>query len=276
MNTDEKQGQASGIAAVVAAVALTVVLIAAVLVARAEAKPRAWHTSVASIFSVSEQGEMACRSYGGLVVAHKSLPCGTRIKFCYRRAHGSLRRVAQPQREAARTPGRSVLGEGAEGRAGGMLAMAGGRNQLWAWADSGSGRLERAQDDASTPGRVRASGGADPRWLGVGPSVRGARLREPGASGTRARHRELRADPQAPVPSGASDGGHRQAAGLPSVRGSAAARRVSLTRCAWARVGDRGPYSGNREFDLDTGLARAIGFSFRAGVGTVHWRLGGR
>ena len=131
MNTDEKQGQASGIAAVVAAVALTVVLIAVVLVARAEAKPRAWHTSVASIFSVSEQGEMACRSYGGLVVAHKSLPCGTRIKFC-------------------------------------------------------------------------------------------------------------------------------------------------KARCAWARVGDRGPYSGNREFDLDTGLARAIGFSFRAGVGTVHWRLGGR
>ena len=114
-----------------AAIVLTVVLIAAVLVARAEAKPRVWHTSVASIFSVAEQGQLACRRYSGLVVAHKSLPCGTKIRFCKR-------------------------------------------------------------------------------------------------------------------------------------------------KCATARVGDRGPYSGNREFDLDTGLARAIGFSFSAGVGTVHWHLGGK
>lgn len=44
-------------------------------------------------------------------------------------------------------------------------------------------------------------------------------------------------------------------------------------RCAWARVGDRGPYVGGRTWDLDTNLARAVGFPY--GVGTINWRRGG-
>lgn len=44
-------------------------------------------------------------------------------------------------------------------------------------------------------------------------------------------------------------------------------------RCAWARVGDRGPYIAGRTWDLDTNLARAVGFPY--GVGTINWRRGG-
>jgi rare lipoprotein A len=42
-------------------------------------------------------------------------------------------------------------------------------------------------------------------------------------------------------------------------------------RCARARVVDRGPYVGGREFDLTAGLAGWLRFS---GVRTVYWRMG--
>jgi len=40
-------------------------------------------------------------------------------------------------------------------------------------------------------------------------------------------------------------------------------------RCV-ASVEDRGPYSGNRIFDLGPGVVRALGFN---GVHTVRWRV---
>ncbi len=104
-------------------IAVLVVIAASVLaVTAAPASTPLWRTSTASVFSDSVH---ACRGYGGYIVAHKSLPCGTRIKFC-------------------------------------------------------------------------------------------------------------------------------------------------KARCAWARVGDRGPYVGGREFDLDSALASAIGFPYS--VASVRWR----
>lgn len=249
-------------------IAVLVVIAASVLaVTAAPASTPLWRTSTASVFSDSVH---ACRGYGGYIVAHKSLPCGTRIKFCYRRAHGSLRTVAQPRRATSNAPGGAVLGKGAGGRAGRMLAMAGGVNRLRARADSGAGRSERVQDDAGASGRVRASSGSDSRWFGAGSLVRGSGLREPGAPGTRARHRQPGENSQASVSAGTSNGRYGQASGVSGVRGGAAARRVPLTRCSWARVGDRGPYVGGREFDLDSSLASAIGFPYS--VASVRWR----
>lgn len=46
-----------------------------------------WNTSVASVYDgVGLGGAVACKGYwpGGYVVAHKSLPCGTRVRFLYR------------------------------------------------------------------------------------------------------------------------------------------------------------------------------------------------
>jgi len=45
---------------------------------------------------------------------------------------------------------------------------------------------------------------------------------------------------------------------------------VCARTCARVRVLDRGPYSGNREFDLTIGLARRIGFPLSAGVAMVR------
>jgi len=64
---------------IVFAVCVTVVLIAAVLAVRAYAKPR-WHSSIATTFHDSR---LACHRYSGYIVANLSLPCGTRVKFCY-------------------------------------------------------------------------------------------------------------------------------------------------------------------------------------------------
>lgn len=43
-----------------------------------------------------------------------------------------------------------------------------------------------------------------------------------------------------------------------------------VVRCAIAYVGDRGPYIAGREWDFDTGLARATGFG---DLGFVRWRI---
>lgn len=47
--------------------------------------------------------------------------------------------------------------------------------------------------------------------------------------------------------------------------------RVCFRGCAVGRVIDRGPYSGNREFDLSAAMAQAVGFS---GVATVRVAVG--
>lgn len=48
--------------------------------------------------------------------------------------------------------------------------------------------------------------------------------------------------------------------------------RVCARRCRTARVIDRGPYVGSREFDLTQAFAGAVGF---AGVGVIRVRVGG-
>lgn len=45
--------------------------------------------------------------------------------------------------------------------------------------------------------------------------------------------------------------------------------RICVRRCASARVIDRGPYVGSREFDLTMATARRVGFS---GVGRIFVR----
>lgn len=69
---------------VVFAVVVGVVLIAATFAVRAYAKPAKpqWHSSIATVFHDSV---VACPRYSGHIVAHRSLPCGTRVKFCYSR-----------------------------------------------------------------------------------------------------------------------------------------------------------------------------------------------
>lgn len=47
---------------------------------------------------------------------------------------------------------------------------------------------------------------------------------------------------------------------------------VCVRRCATVAVVDRGPYVGDREFDLTAATAQAVGFS---GVGTIRVRVGG-
>jgi rare lipoprotein A len=58
------------------------------LAARAAvAKPVEWRTSVASVYDgIGLGGAVACKGYwpGGNVVAHKTLPCGTKVRFLYR------------------------------------------------------------------------------------------------------------------------------------------------------------------------------------------------
>lgn len=49
--------------------------------------------------------------------------------------------------------------------------------------------------------------------------------------------------------------------------------RICVRRCASARVIDRGPYVGGREFDLTQATARRVGFS---GVGRIFVRRVGR
>jgi rare lipoprotein A len=48
--------------------------------------------------------------------------------------------------------------------------------------------------------------------------------------------------------------------------------RVCARRCRTARIIDRGPYVGAREFDLTQAFAGAVGF---AGVGLIRVRVGG-
>lgn len=45
--------------------------------------------------------------------------------------------------------------------------------------------------------------------------------------------------------------------------------RICFRRCVTARVKDRGPYSGAREYDLDRGVRDATGFD---GVATIRVR----
>ena len=55
---------------------------------RADARKVSWSVSVASVYDgVGLGGRVACKGYwpGGYVVAHKSLPCGTRVRFLFRR-----------------------------------------------------------------------------------------------------------------------------------------------------------------------------------------------
>jgi rare lipoprotein A len=53
----------------------------------ADARPVHWNTSVASVYDgVGLGGRVACKGYwpGGYVVAHKTLACGTRVRFLHR------------------------------------------------------------------------------------------------------------------------------------------------------------------------------------------------
>lgn len=62
-------------------------LLMAILAKTGESRPVRWNTSVASVYDgVGLGGAVACKGYwpGGYVVAHKSLPCGTRVRFLYR------------------------------------------------------------------------------------------------------------------------------------------------------------------------------------------------
>ena len=62
-------------------IVLAVLLVAGVFTARAYA----WSSATASVFDAQSEPALACRDYPGLGVAHKSLPCGARVKFCFRR-----------------------------------------------------------------------------------------------------------------------------------------------------------------------------------------------
>jgi len=68
------------------AVVCAAVLILVIAVKNADARKVRWHTSHASVFdAIDLGGDVACGSfYGGLIVAHKYLPCGTRVRFLYR------------------------------------------------------------------------------------------------------------------------------------------------------------------------------------------------
>lgn len=59
-------------------------------VERADARV-AWQQGVASVFDARAEPALGCWPWkprylprGALVVAHKSLPCGSRVRFCYR------------------------------------------------------------------------------------------------------------------------------------------------------------------------------------------------
>lgn len=66
---------------------ILVVAVSLVFAAAADGRPVVWRSSVASVYDgVGLGGAVACKGYwpGGMVVAHKSLPCGTRVRFLYR------------------------------------------------------------------------------------------------------------------------------------------------------------------------------------------------
>ena len=69
-------------------VALLVVTASLMLLAPlAQAKQVRWNVATASVYDgVGLGGRVACKGYwpGGYVVAHKYLPCGTRVRFLYR------------------------------------------------------------------------------------------------------------------------------------------------------------------------------------------------
>lgn len=52
-----------------------------------------WHRSVASVFDIDGEPQLACKRYKGLTVAHRSLPCGTRVRFMYN-GHKTTARVS--------------------------------------------------------------------------------------------------------------------------------------------------------------------------------------
>lgn len=66
---------------------ITLFIVATVFVLRAqsaESKTPPFYSSVASVFNAAGEPALACRRYSGYIVAHKSLPCGSRVRFCYR------------------------------------------------------------------------------------------------------------------------------------------------------------------------------------------------
>lgn len=70
-----------------ALIALTMILLwMCVVVKLAYGREVRWHKATASVFDAyALGGDVACGSfYGGYIVAHKSLPCGTKIRFMYR------------------------------------------------------------------------------------------------------------------------------------------------------------------------------------------------
>lgn len=222
-----------------------------------------------SLATVYHDYSKACRgNYGELIVAHRSLPCGTRIKFCYTRARG-VRNIAQSRWSSTTTASRQVLGEGAGRWSGRLLDVAGRKVPSRLRSDSSPRRQKQASDREGTSSGVRASRRPDSRRSSAGSFVRDSRLREPRTSRTSVIDGKRRADPQADVSQGPPNGGYRQASSLPGLRGSTSARRVPLTRCAWARVADRGPFTA-ATWDLDSALASRIGFPYS--VAYVKWR----
>ena len=76
---------AAALAAILTLGAVAVTL--AVFAPLAHARKVHWRSSVASVYDgVSLGGRVACLGYwpGGMVVANKTLPCGTRVRFLYR------------------------------------------------------------------------------------------------------------------------------------------------------------------------------------------------
>ena len=61
--------------------------LATVWTQNASARPTSWNTSTASVYDGQGiGGRVACLGYwpGGYAVAHRRLPCGTRVRFLYR------------------------------------------------------------------------------------------------------------------------------------------------------------------------------------------------
>ena len=66
---------AAGVVAIVAALTWA---------GKVHARPVTWDASIASVFDIDAEPALACPRYAGLTVAHRSLPCGTRVRFMYR------------------------------------------------------------------------------------------------------------------------------------------------------------------------------------------------